>query len=57
MIGIALDKGEVKIYNEAMDKIEATLKGHEDSVLDILFDKKSKSVITCGADCTFRIWQ
>jgi hypothetical protein len=33
------------------------LKGHEDSVLDILFDKKSKSIFTCGADCTFRIWQ
>ena len=40
-----------------MDKVEATLKGHEDSVLDIVFDKKSKSIFTCGADCTFRIWQ
>ena len=34
-----------------------TLKGHEDSVLDIIFDKNSKSIYTCGGDCTFRIWQ
>jgi hypothetical protein len=26
-------------------------------VQDIVFDKKSKSIFTCGADCTFRIWQ
>ena len=57
IIGIGLDKGEIKLYNEAQDKVEATLKGHEDSVQDIVFDKKSKSIFSCGADCTFRIWQ
>ncbi len=40
-----------------MDKVEATLKGHEDSVQDIVFDKKSKSIFSCGADCKFIILQ
>lgn len=29
-----------------------TLKGHEDSVQDIVFDKKSKIIFTCGVDQT-----
>ena len=36
---------------------EHTLEATEDAVQDVVFDKKSKSVFTCGADCTFRIWQ
>lgn len=40
-----------------LSKFEATLKGHDDAVQDILFDSKAKAIYTCSSDSTFRIWQ
>jgi hypothetical protein len=37
--------------------MEVVLKGHDDSAQDIIFDRKLRTVYTCGSDHTFRIWQ
>jgi WD40 repeat protein len=55
-IGVASDDGNIKIINDNTQKIEATLKGHEDAVLDILFDYNSKAIISSSADFSFRVW-
>lgn len=53
---MASDDGNVKILNEATQKVETTLKGHEDAVLDILFDYNSKALVTSSSDFSFRVW-
>jgi WD40 repeat protein len=45
------------VYNLDQSKFDATLKGHDDSVQDLLFDLKTKAIYSCGSDSTFRIWQ
>ena len=37
-------------------KIENRLKGHEDSVQDVVFDPFNKQLISCSADLSFRTW-
>ena len=54
---IATDDGSIKIFNEDTTKLETTLKGHEDSVQDVVFDRNSKMIISASSDCTFRVWQ
>jgi WD40 repeat protein len=36
--------------------MENTLKGHEDAVLDVVFDYNSKMLISSSADFSFRVW-
>jgi len=55
-IAVASDDGNIKILNESNNKIEATLKGHEDAVLDVLFDYNSKLLVSSSADFSFRVW-
>lgn len=57
MLALGTANKEIKIYNESLDRLESTLKGHEDAVLDVVFDTKQKVLYSCGADCTFRVWQ
>jgi platelet-activating factor acetylhydrolase IB subunit alpha len=56
-IAVPTDEGIVKIYDNNTGKLENTLKGHEDAVHDVVFDFNSKMLVSCGADCHFRIWQ
>lgn len=56
MIATATDEGLIKIYNDSTQKLEHTLKGHEDSVQDVKFDFNSKMIVSSGSDCTFRVW-
>lgn len=55
-LAVAGDDGNIKIINDVTQKIEATLKGHEDAVLDVLFDFNSKVLISSSADFSFRVW-
>lgn len=47
----------VKVYMEENGRLECTLKGHEDSVQDVVFDHNSKMMVSASTDCTFRVWQ
>ncbi len=53
---MASDDGNIKILNDTNNKIEVTLKGHEDAVLDVLFDYNSKLLVSSSADFSFRVW-
>ena len=56
-LAVASDEGVVKLFNDTTNKLEHTLKGHEDAVQDVAFDFNSKMIVSCGSDSTFRIWQ
>lgn len=56
-LAVASDESVVKLFNDTTNKLEHTLKGHEDAVQDVLFDFNSKYIVTCGSDSTFRVWQ
>ena len=47
----------LEFYGKIPNYIPYITENEKDSSCDIVFDKKSKSIFTCGADCTFRIWQ
>lgn len=47
----------IRIFNTKTGKKETEYRGHEDSILDVKFDHKGKSLISCSADKSFRIWQ
>lgn len=38
-------------------RMDTMYKGHEDSVLDIIYDPNNKSLVSCSTDNSFRIWQ
>ncbi|KRW99930.1 WD40-repeat-containing domain [Pseudocohnilembus persalinus] len=57
MIAVANDEGQIKLFNDVTNKLEHVLKGHEDAVQDVSFDYNSKMIVSCGSDCTFRVWQ
>jgi len=37
--------------------LKKSLTGHEDAVLDVLFDYNNKFIISSGNDDTFRLWK
>lgn len=55
-LAVASDDGNIKILNDTNQKFESTLKGHEDAVLDVVFDYNSKALISSSADFSFRVW-
>jgi len=56
LLAVASDDQSVKLYNDTTQKLDHTLKGHEDSVQDVAFDYNSKLMVTCSSDATFRVW-
>ena len=57
MIAVATDDGYVKLYTEATGRQEAQLRGHEDSVQDVVFDYNSRMIVSVGSDASIIIWQ
>jgi WD40 repeat protein len=56
-LAVASDEGVVKLFNDTTNKLDHTLKGHEDAVQDVIFDFNTKMIVSCGSDSTFRVWQ
>eukprot|EP00744_Colponema_vietnamica_P002135 GILI01003430.1.p1 GENE.GILI01003430.1~~GILI01003430.1.p1 ORF type:complete len:584 (+),score=152.36 GILI01003430.1:45-1796(+) len=56
VLSIASGDGSVKLHNLLEDRTVAVFVGHDDSVQDVVFDPNGKFVVSCGADCTFRVW-
>ena len=55
---VASEDGTIKIFNTSSREREQELKGHEDAVLDLVWDNAPDGcLISSGADCQFRIWQ
>ena len=56
IIASASDDGFVRLFDEKTGKNENNLKGHEDSVQDVVFDYNSKMLISGGSDASFIVW-
>ena len=56
ILAVTSDDGTVACYDLDEGKIATTLRGHEDAVQGVVFDPFGKYMVTCGSDCTFRLW-
>jgi len=46
------------VFNVLTKEKEGEFKGHEDAVLDLIWDNsKDGYLISSGSDCSFRLWQ
>lgn len=57
MLCVGYDDSNIRVFNAQNVRMETIFKGHEDGVLDLMFDPNNKSLITTSADKTFRVWQ
>ena len=54
---VASEDTTIKVYNMTTQEREGELKGHEDAVLDLIWDNsKDGYLISAGSDCSFRLW-
>lgn len=53
---VGFDDGGIRLFRSAQ-KFETSLKGHEDAVLDVVYDPNNQMLISAGNDRTFKIWQ
>ena len=56
LLAVGYDDSNIRIFS-GIKKSDAMYKGHEDAVLDLLYDPNNASLLSCGADRTFKIWQ
>jgi WD40 repeat protein len=57
MLCVGYDDSNIRVFNAQNFRMETIFKGHEDGVLDLIFDPNNKSLISTSSDKTFRIWQ
>lgn len=53
---VGYDDSNIRIFLNG-NKFDTTYKGHEDAVLDFMYDPNNSSLISTSADRTFKIWQ
>lgn len=51
------DDTNIRVFNVRNARMDTMYKGHEDAILDIVYDPNNKSLVSCSSDKTFRIWQ
>ena len=57
ILSAGYDDSNIRVFNSRNLRMDTIYKGHEDSVLDIIYDPNNKSLLSCSADKSFRIWQ
>ena len=60
VVAVACEDCAIRIFNDQAQnpqEFENELQEHKDIVYDVKFDYNSKMMISCSADCTFRIYQ
>ena len=61
VVAVACEDCSIRIFNEMNtpnnQDFENELSEHKDIVYDVKFDYNSKMMISCSADCTFRVYQ
>jgi WD40 repeat protein len=50
------DDMSINLWSDEL-QLKKSLTGHEDAVLDVLFDYNNKYIISSGNDDTFRLWK
>jgi len=56
ILAIGSEDGNIYVHKADTGDEITTLKGHDDSVQDLLFDVNGKYLISGGADNSFRYW-
>ena len=56
-IVVGNEDGAIKVFNIQSGECEGELKGHEDAVLELVWDNaKEPMLLSASSDCSFRIW-
>ena len=50
------DDSNIRLFKTGQ-KYETMFKGHDDAVLDLMYDPNNVLLISASADRTFKIWQ
>jgi WD40 repeat protein len=53
---VGYDDSNIRLFVNG-SKSETMFKGHEDGVLDLMYDPNNASLLSCSSDRTFKIWQ
>jgi WD40 repeat protein len=53
---VACDDGKLRAINPGTGEVIMELVGHEDAVAAVAIDKGGDFLVSCGSDCTFRVW-
>ena len=58
LVYVASEDSTIKVFNVATGEKVAELKGHEDAVMDLIWDNQKEGyLISAGADFSYRLWQ
>lgn len=57
VLAVGYEDSNIRLFNVKNLRMDTIYKGHEDAVLELMFDPNNKSLISTSADKTFRIWQ
>lgn len=57
ILAVGFDDSNIRIVNSKTGKVDTVYKGHEEAVLDLMYDPNNMALISCSGDKTFRIWQ
>lgn len=57
VLSAGYDDSQIRIFNTRNLKYDTKYPGHEDAILDLVYDPNNKFLVSCSADKTFRIWQ
>ena len=53
---VGYDESNIRLFKTGQ-KYETMFKGHDDAVLDLMYDPNNVLLISASADRTFKIWQ
>jgi len=57
-IALASDDSIIRLISieEEIPRIDSLLKGHTDTAQGVIFEPNSRTLISCGSDCEFKVW-
>ena len=56
LFNLGYDDSNIRIFISGK-KSETMYKGHDDAVLDVMYDPHNSSLLSCSSDRSFKIWQ
>ena len=53
---VNIDDGRLRAINTGTGEVMHELVGHEDAVAAVAIERGGDYAVSCGSDCTFRVW-
>jgi WD40 repeat protein len=57
VLTVGFDDGNIRLFNQKTMKMDKIHKGHEDSILDLVYDASNTYLVSASVDKTYRIWK